>query len=244
MEEFGSVEWVSRTGGRMTFRERLSLAAGMVGAVGEGFRLRAHARRSAHWSIALATIEPPETPIVNAARAYLASHCAPAMVKHCFRTGFWTMAVLHQHTEVTEAMRETAWVAALLHDVGLEQPPAKGDFTMGGVELLISLAREHGWSDEQTRDAGQAIATNLCSRVDPAKVGVISWAMNVGGLGELGFPLHRAQWHPDRITELERIYERTGLRETSSRLIKAEAKRVPGGRFAFFQYLFPLITKG
>ncbi|HVO29629.1 MAG TPA: hypothetical protein VMV18_02795 [bacterium] len=229
----------------MTFRERAALVTGMLGAVGEGVRLRRHAlRNDDRRNIPLSRIEPPETPMVIAAREFLAARCERVMANHSYRTGFWTMAVLHQHVEVTDQLRETAWVAALLHDVGLEVPPSKGDFSLGGVEVLKNLAREHRWSDEQTFDASQAIATNLSARVDPAAAGIVSWAMNVGGLAELGFPLHRAQMHPDRVSELEKRFERTGIREVSARLIREEAMRVPGGRFAFFRYLFPFITRG
>ena len=62
------------------------------------------------------------------------------MVHHCFRTAFWTLVVLHQHVDVTDEDLETTWVAALLHDIGLEDPPAKGDFSLGGVQVL----RAHG----------------------------------------------------------------------------------------------------
>lgn len=241
---FGSVEWVTQTGGRMTFTERASLVTGMLEAVGEGFRLWRHARASDQRRIALSLIEPPSTPMVAAARGFLTSRSDPVMVNHCFRTGFWTMAVLHQHVEVTPSVAETAWVAALLHDVGLELPPEEGDFSLGGVEVLKSLASEHGWSEEQTWAAAQAITSNLSARVDREKLGPIAWAMNVGGLGELGFPLHRAQWDPARVAELEKRYARAGLRQVSSRLIRKEAARIPDGRFAFFRYIFPFITRG
>jgi hypothetical protein len=67
--------------------------------------------------------------------------------------------------------------------------------------------------------------------------------MNVGGLGELGFPLHRAQMHPERIAELEARYPRDGFRATAMRLIREEAVRVPGGRFALLGRFFPLIMR-
>jgi hypothetical protein len=39
--------------------------------------------------------------------------------------------------------------------------PEQGDFSVAGVRTLKSLAYEHGWSEQQTHEAGEAIASNL-----------------------------------------------------------------------------------
>jgi hypothetical protein len=137
---------------------------------------------------------------------------------------------------------ETVWVAALLHDVGLEVPPPRGDFSLGGIQILERFAREHAWPEAQVYLASQAIATNLATRVDRQRVGDIAWAMNVGGLGELGFPTHRAQMHPDRVRELEARFPREHFRAPAMRLIDEEIGRVPDGRFAFFRKYFRIIV--
>jgi hypothetical protein len=237
----GSMEWLERSGGRLTFADRLSMIAGALLTIGEGFGLARRARDNDRWRIPLANMEPIETEMVHASRDYLAKHCDPCMVNHCMRTGFWTLAVLFHRDQLTSRNVETAWVAALLHDVGLEHPAEKGDFTSGGVAVLKKLAHEHRWSEEQTHQAAEAIATNMSTRVDPARAGVIAWAMNVGGLGELGFGRHRRQLHPDRVAELEDRYPRTGFRETAMKLIGEEARRLPDGRIAFLRPLFPLL---
>lgn len=237
----GSLDWLDRTGGALTFAERVRLLAGGVSTLVEGARLRRRALGDPRREVLLSALEPPDTPIVAAARAALSERAGPEMERHAWRTGFWTVAVLHQHDALTDASRETAWVAALLHDVGLDQPPARGDFSVAGVERLRALGREHGWSESRVREAGEAIATNLCTGVRAERVGEVAWAMNVGGLGELGFPLHRAQWHPDRVRELERRFPRDGFRDAAMRAIEAEARRVPGGRFALLGRFFPWI---
>jgi len=152
--------------------------------------------------------------------------------------------VLHEQGDVSDVDRETAWVAALLHDVGLERPTSRGDFATAGIEILKALACDTRWPDDQVRFASEAIATNLSLRVDRAHSGTIAWAMNVGGIGELGFPPHRAQLHPDRIVELELLYPRTAFKTETKKLIREEAQRVRGGRFGFFRPIFPFIVKG
>jgi hypothetical protein len=207
----GTLEWLEQSGGRLTFRERWSLLVGLVGALREGMRLGQHARRGTRRADPLAAFEPPATPMVDAARAHLLASCGAPMANHSFRTAYWTLFVLHQHDEVTPADLETAWVAALLHDVGLEQPIDRGDFSSAGVAVLHTLAAQTRWSNDQVRLASEAIATNLSLRVDPARSGKIAWAMNVGGAGEIGFRPHRAQMHPDRIAN-----SRRGIRAPAS----------------------------
>jgi hypothetical protein len=243
LDDVGSLAWLERSGGRLSKRERAYLLRGMFPMLRDGFRLRRTAKRSPRHGAPLDPFEPPDTPIVHAARDYLAAHCAGAMANHSHRTAFWTLVVLDAHGGVDASALETTWVAALLHDVGLEQQLASGDFSAGGVAVLKQLAHEHGWSDEQTHAAGEAIAVNLSTRVDAAKVGPIAWAMNVGGAGELGIWPHRAQMRRDRIRELEARYPRDGFRKTAMQLIRDEAKRVPDGRFALFKAIYWLLMR-
>ena len=43
------------------------------------------------------------------------------------RTAYWALFVC-----MSMAYEIETWVATLLHDVGLEYPPTKGDFIVGG----------------------------------------------------------------------------------------------------------------
>jgi hypothetical protein len=239
----GTRAWLEHSGGRLRFRDRLALVGGLLGALREGIRLGRRAKRGSARNAPLAQFEPPDTPMVNAARERLIDISSTPMVNHCLRTAFWTLFVLHQDGEIAPADLETTWVAALLHDVGLEQPPPRGDFSAGGIAAVEELALAHRWPDEQVHLASEAIATNLSMRVDPARSGRIAWAMNVGGIGELGFRPHRAQMSPARVAELEARFPRTGFRAAAMQLARAEARRVPGGRFAFFRWIFPIVLR-
>jgi len=232
-----------KTGGHLTLAARASLVANAFPALVEGFRLGAEAQKDDRRNAPLQIFEPPDTAMVRSTREYLDKHSKVSMVKHCFRTAFWTLMVLNQHVEVDPKMIETAWVAALLHDIGLEVHTTNGDFSMGSIEVLQTIALENHWPDDQLHEASEAIAINLSTRVDPKRSGVIAWAMNVGGIGEVGFPPHRAQMSSKRMAELEARYPRDGFRETSMRLIREEAQRIPDGRFAFLGWVFPLIMQ-
>jgi hypothetical protein len=241
MSDLGTVAWLARSNGRLTLRDRAALIVGLFGALAEGVRLRRWARRSGRRELPLDTFQPPDTPMVNAARGEMLAHASAPMAAHCFRTAYWGLFVLNQHTELTPELLEIAWVAALLHDIGLERPVPHGDFSSGGIAVLHELTRAQAWPEQRVHYAAEAIATNLSARVDRERSGIVAWALNVGGLGELGFRPHRAQIHPARVAELEQRYPRTGFRTTAMALIADEARRVPGSRFGFFRWMFPII---
>lgn len=242
---FGTQAWLAARDGRLTLGDRLALLGGLVGSLVEGVRLARHARRSGRRDTPLAELAPPDTAIVRAARAHLLDACAPPLVNHSIRTAYWTQLVLHQHQdgELTPEDRETAWVAALLHDVGLELPLPQREFSLAGIAALHALARDTGWPAPQLDAAAEAIATNLSLRVDPARSGRIAWAMNVGGAGELGGGPHRGQMDPARVAELEAMFPRAAFKREAMQLIRADARRFPGGRWSFFRWLFPLVVK-
>jgi hypothetical protein len=239
--QLGSLAWLERTQGVVTRGERVRLFTSIFGSVWEGAFLSLRAMLSGHNRLPLSGFEPPATAMVNAAREHLRKVSSVPMANHSHRTAFWTQLVLAQHGELSERDRETAWVAALLHDVGLAEPPAQGDFSLGGVEVLKRLARQHRWPEEQVHQAGEAIAINLSLGMNVAQAGPIAWAMNVGGAGDFGYAPHRGQMHRAHRDELEARFPRDGFRKTALEVIGNEIARLPNGRFAFFRPLFQLL---
>jgi hypothetical protein len=241
----GSLAWLERTGGRLTWADRFWLLGSTASWLGEGISLAWKATRGDRLRLELADLQPPDTRMVQASREHLVRHSSPAIANHSMRTGYWTVLALHQRgAEPDPDDRETAWVAALLHDAGLESPPERGDFTLRGVEIVKALAHEHRWSERQTHTACETIAAHPNTRVDPERFGPVAWAMNVGVVGELSFAFHRAQMHPRRIAELEARFPRTDFRANLKRLIHEEARRFPGGRFALIERFLGLILRG
>jgi len=240
-EPLGSLAWLERTQGVVSTGERVKLYASVFGSLVEGLGLSLRAIATGRRRVPLTGFEPPATPMVNAAREHLKKVATAPWSNHSHRTAFWTQLVLSQHGELTDRDRETAWVAALLHDIGLEVPPARGDFSQTGVDVLKQLAHQHRWSEEQTHQALEAIAINLSLGVDKVKAGPIAWAMNVGGAGDFGYAPHRAQWHPSMRRELDARFPRAGFRKASLEAIGREIARLPNGRFAFFRPLFALL---
>jgi hypothetical protein len=239
--QLGSLAWLERTQGVVSRGDRVRLFTAIFGSVWEGAVLSLGAMARGKNRLPLSGFEPPPTAMVNAAREHLAKTSSAQFINHSHRIAFWTQLVLAQNGELTERDRETAWVAALLHDVGLFAPPSQGDFSLGGVEVLKQLAHQHRWSDEQVHQAGEAIAINLSMGMNVAQAGPIAWAMNVGGAGDFGYAPHRGQWHRERRRELDARFPREGFRRDALEAIGREIARVPKGRFSFFRPLFRLL---
>src|SRR5438477_8426198 len=109
VEDVGTVAWLERTGGVLSPDERWYLLRGVFPMIRSGFALRRHAKASGKHDLDLSAFEPPQTPMVDAARGVLGGSPGP-MANHSFRTAFWTLAVLSQHGEVTPRVLETVWV--------------------------------------------------------------------------------------------------------------------------------------
>ena len=59
----------------------------------------------------------------------------------------------------------------------------------------------------------------------------------------IGIPFYRGQWLDRHVAELETRYPRVGFKRRVLSLMKDEARRVPGGRFALVRHFFPLLLK-
>jgi hypothetical protein len=140
-----------------------------------------------------------------------------------------------ENPNLSQTEVEEAWMAALLHDIGLAFPPPQGEFTLGGVKILRELARSNGWGPESVRRASEAITLNPNSRVDRERDGFLAWAMNVGGQGETFYGPYRDLMNPENIRELEERYPRAGFYEDSMNVLNRELNRFPNQRFGLLR---------
>lgn len=242
-EVLGSAAWLEATNGRLTWKDRARVLLGSFGMFAQGIQLSRRARSLRLRDMPLSALEPPDTPMVRAARTLVEQTASPQMRGHVYRTGYWTQLVLLQDGERTPVELETAWIVALLHDIGTEHPTPRGDFATAGIEAMKRLAHEHRWSEEQTHAAAEGIAGNFATRVDRSRLGLVTWAIHAGGAGELGLPFYRGQWLGSHVAALEQRFPRRGFKRAVLRLMQDEARRLPGGRFALMRHFFPLLLK-
>jgi hypothetical protein len=228
--DIGSLSWTERGGGALQGAEPIQYVLGAVPELSKGYL---------HWlvhspaaKVDLESLGPPDSAIVKAAWARLALGSDPAFVNHSIRTAYWTVAVMWQEKPgLTRQELDEAWVAALLHDVGLAESPASGEFTLGGVAAVRELAAKQGWDKSSADRASEAITLNPNSRIDREKYGLLAWAMNIGGFGETFHGPYRILMNPENIRELEEKYPRLDLPARSEEILGRELKRFPNQRF-------------
>ncbi len=244
----GSLEWERLGGPPLSVPQRLALLAG-TGAVLLGDaapRLRWALRRRiaaprAPRKIDLTQWAPPRTKAVRAAEERLRAVASPHIVDHSFRTYYFT-AIRYELSGQPDALdRETLCVAALLHDTGLFDPSRQGCFTVAGARQAREITAAAGWATQRQDGVALAITTNLNPFVPAHRYGPVAHWLHAGGLVDV----LAQQWalHPDNLDEILTRYPRDGFAEDTARLVKQEARRNPGCRFACFGPIFPTAVR-
>jgi hypothetical protein len=115
----------------------------------------------------LADVPEPDTAPAAAARQVLMQYSAPALVNHCVRS--YLLAASLATIEGFDIDVELLYVAALLHDIGLE--PAFDAHTLpfedAGGHVAWVFAAGAGWSVERRDHAAHAIIAHM-GGTDPA----------------------------------------------------------------------------
>ena len=161
----GSLAWMTRSGGRLSGRERWRLIAQAVLAqVGAKLGGRA-GRRARHMD--LDALAPPDSEICRAAEALERSVCPPWLQNHNRRAWIWGQVI----EGAPKADREAYYVSALLHDFGLTERyrgegPDRACFTLAGAREAERLGEQAGWPEARTRIAAQAITLHLNLSID------------------------------------------------------------------------------
>ena len=229
--DLGTWRWLERTGGRLDWRDRLSLIA-------RGALVRASARLGGRAGRAVRHLEvesilPPDSAVSRAAEALSAEASEDYLFNHCLRAYFWAR-LLNDGKPFDD---EAVYVALLLHDLGLTRRyRAEGDdvhcFTLLAARVANRLAIDHGWGEKRSARVADAIALHLNVEVADrhgreAQLVRIGSGADVAGLLLNKIDLRRRQAVVER-------YPRLGLKARLDAALVSEAARHPGGRIALF----------
>jgi hypothetical protein len=139
--------------------------------------------------------------------------------------------------------REALCVAALLHDTGLfdPDPDPQGCFTVVGAKKARQITAAAGWAAPRRDSVALAITTNLNPFVSARRYGPVAHWLREGGL----IDVLAQQWavNPDNLAEILNRHPRDGFAEDTARLVRQEARRNPGCRFACFGPIFPTAVR-
>jgi hypothetical protein len=118
--------------------------------------------------VRLAELPSPDTAACRAAEEVLRRYAAPALVHHAVRSGVWAAA--YGRLTGVEFDPELLRVAALLHDLGLEDPfdSHRLPFEVAGGHLAWVFGAGAGWSPPRRQRLAEVIERHMWNDVDPA----------------------------------------------------------------------------
>lgn len=245
----GSLKWEELGGPPLSLPQRVGLLAGtaavLLGDVGPRLRwsLSRPAARAA-WAprkIDLRQLVPPQTDAIHAAEEHLRAVASPQMIDHSFRTYYFSAIRYELSPKPVPLDREELFVAALLHDTGLFDDHRRGCFTVAGATLARQITDAAGWTRARQDSVALAITTNLNPYVSLDRYGPVAHYMREGGLVDV----MAQEWalHPDNLGAVLADHPRDGFADETARLVRQEARRNPGCRFACFGPIFPTAVR-
>lgn len=140
----------------------------------------------------IAGVAVPDSAVATAAEALTRAASPPWLFHHCVRT--YVFGTLAARRVGVACDAELAWVASLLHDLGLtERFGDERRFEVTGADAARAFALEHGLSDAQADSVWDAIALHASGGIASAKGGVaalvnLGASVDVAGTGLDAFP--------------------------------------------------------
>lgn len=111
--------------------------------------------------VLLMVITVPDTRSARAAISLITDTSEPWLAAHVWRTWYFGVALIERRGLVV-VDSELAFVAAMLHDLGLaERYDSPQPFEKSGAVGATKLAREQGWSPERVATLATAISRHL-----------------------------------------------------------------------------------
>jgi hypothetical protein len=221
-DRLGGLAWTRRTRGALTRAEqrRLLAAISRTQLAGIAGRIKLVTGRAPRAATELP--EPPDSAFAADVEAACREQSAP-VIAHSYRTWCFGNALAALDGHGLEA--EQFYAAALLHDFGIDAPVDGEDFTLRSADRLLACAEPHGVSADPAADAVCAHAT---PGVTVERDGALATYVQAGALLDLaGLRL----WDV-----AEQTVDEVGRRHPSGgslvKLVRAEARAVPKGRFA------------
>ena len=168
--QVGTLAWAERTGGRLSFPERLAEARAAVVAqtVALAPRVRAVLGRGPAAEAAVFTLaDPPDSALCREALDTAREVYSPPLLGHALRCWLW--ADLFGRAGGIAFDAEELHCACLLHDVGLTErhrpQPEEGCFAVSGGLTARALLAEWGAAEAIADRVAEAIALHFNARV-------------------------------------------------------------------------------
>lgn len=227
-DRVGGPGWLTATCGRLTRPQRGSMLA--TSAITQGRLLGQKVRRRRPVSVDLdAVLRLPDSRLREAEEAALCQ--SPALLAHGYRTAVFARALAL--LDGVSVDHELLAVCALLHDAGLVPAVAGEDFTLRSAAITAETARRAGREDACDH-LFDAICVHTTIGIDPGRDGALGAYTQFGAMVDLAGLRERHLPH-DLVARTLAAHPRTGFAKEIIGALHAEARAVPGGRFAFLR---------
>ena len=228
----GGLEWARRTGGALTRAQRRRLlgeiAKGQVQNLAGRVRLATGRLPAAARDVDVRSFAPPDSALAREAEQACAEQSAP-VIGHSYRT--WLFGLALSAVDGTDLDREQFYVAALLHDHGIDHPTPARDFTIASAERAIACAETSGAGREVGETIGDAICVHATPGVTLARDGALGCYVQWGAMVDVA-GLRAWDVSPDNRDAVVAAHPRNGFKRDIAALVRAERRAVPKGRFA------------
>jgi hypothetical protein len=232
-DRVGTFGWTVRSGGRLSRRERAHALAQIailnLQAV-RGFAQLARGRRARGAdAIDVDLFIPPDSRLAREAEEACAEQSA-GIAAHSYRT--WTFGHALAQLDGAALDPELFYCAALIHDWGIGSITKGQDFTIRGAERAIQCARDAGLPQDAALTLADAVTIAANPGMDLAVDGIGAYVA-AGAMVDGGLRL----WDISR-ENVDRVLAKhprgEGFKRELAGLIRAEARAVPGSRFALY----------
>ena len=167
----GGWQWLQRSNGRLTRRERLELLGRIAASESRqlAHRLQAAVKRRTPRTVDLeAKLRPPDSRFALEVEA-AANEQTPGLLAHSYRTWIYGRALAE--VDAAPLDDEIFYAGCLLHDHGLMSPTAMEDFTLRSAERALGFADDRRGEDRPQlvlRNNAQGLRMKIGCEVDQA----------------------------------------------------------------------------
>lgn len=233
MGKFGTVEWVRKTGGVLSWQNKMQMIlSGLYSSQLTKQRIKAGVKIR---NLEVDEILPPDSPIAKEASRLCEDASGDYLFNHSVRSYYWARLLTDPSVKFDD---EALFVSFMLHDLGLceqyrKRLPSEQCFTIVGARKVEELAAHFDWSDKRAAVAANAITLHLnvtvrASHGSEARMVRLGSGADVAGLG-----LDVLQ--QDQIETVISKYPRLDLKKQILTDLKLEMEANPCCRIAFMQ---------
>ncbi len=234
MRELVTYEWCARTGGTLTREQKRYLLRRTIASYGDHARglVRLATGRRAGVDLVLPTV--PDSALVDAALE-VGRDQGPELEGHGFRT--WLFGAVLAESDGVRVDPELLCIGGILHDAGAAEAVAGQDFTVRSADTAVLAFEKAGrpLDDARAAQLRDGIVAHATAGVTPEESALGTYIQAGAMLDIAGVRL--ADLSSSLVKEIFARHPNTGVHAVILRLIEAEAKAVPDGRFAHLRKL-------